>query len=154
VAQVERRRTIRADLSVVWSLLADVAALAGWAPDVQHSCLLVAPSQMGPGAARRVQVGRSALVETIDRWEEPHRLGYRIDGLPPLVGVVRNDWELIAVPEGTAVALTSCVDSGAGPGRGIVARLVARRMGRASESMLDGLDQAAARVVAGSVGRG
>ena len=67
------------------------------------------------------------------------RLGYRIEGLPPVLRTVRNDWSLTAAGAGTDVAVTTTVDAGPRPPQQLVARLVARRMARASDSMLAGL---------------
>jgi hypothetical protein len=147
VAQAERRRTVPIDRRVLWFLLADFGALAVWAPNVEHSCILCGPEDPGTGAARRVQTGSDVVVEVLDTWEEGVRLGYRIEGLPPVAGNVRNDWELLDAPGGTEVVLTTTVDAGDRPLQRTVARLVVLRVARESDHLLDGLHRAAAGAV-------
>ena len=137
-ATVTRRRHVTAPPEDVWAVLADFGALARWAVDVDHSCLLH-DRELAPGLVRRVQVGRTALLETVDVLDPGRRLGYRIEGLPPVLRTVRNDWSLTPAGAGTDVAVTTTVDAGPRPPQQLVARLVARRMATASDSMLAGL---------------
>ncbi len=142
---VSRTRAIAVPVDDVWQVLADFGALARWAPDVEHSCLLhAAPGADGPGtgAVRRVQVGRATLLETVTAWSPPERLAYDIAGLPPVLRRVTNEWRLEPAGDGTEVTLTTAVDAGARPPQRLVARLVARRLARTSTSMLASLDAA------------
>lgn len=142
IATARRSARIPASPDVVWAALADFGALASWAPDVEHACLLH-EDDLAPGLVRRVQVGRAALLETVDELEAGHRLGYRITGLPPVLRLVRNAWTVEGAGAGCEVTITTTVDAGPRPPQRLVARLVARRLASASESMLAGL---AARV--------
>ncbi len=137
-ATVGRTARIPASPDVVWSALADFGGLARWAPDVEHSCLLQG-GDLAVGLVRRVQVGRAALLETVDELEAGRRLGYRITGLPPVLRVVRNAWTVEVADAGCEVTVTTTVDAGPRPPQQLIARLVARRMARASDSMLAGL---------------
>ncbi len=141
MTDVVRSRTIARPPQEVWDALADFGAIASWAPRVDHSSLLRSgPDGAAVGAERRVQVGRSTLLERIVTSDEPDALAYDIEGLPPVVKGARNAWRL--VPDGagsTAVTLTSTVDCGPRPPQKLVARLVGRRMAKESDSMLSGL---------------
>lgn len=137
-ATAVRRAAIAAPGDQVWAALADFGGLSQWAPDVDHSCLLH-DADLGMGVVRRVQVGRTTLLETVDVLEPGHRLGYRITGLPPVLRSVRNEWVIDPAPAGADVAVTTTVDAGPRPPQQLVARLVARRLAKASDSMLAGL---------------
>lgn len=137
-ATVHRTARIGAPADAVWAVLARFGDLARWATDVDHSCLLH-DGDLAVGLVRRVQVGRATLLETVDVVEAGRRLGYRIDGLPRVLRGVRNDWELAPAGDATHVTLRSTVDAGARPPQELVARLAARRLAKASDSMLAGL---------------
>jgi uncharacterized protein YndB with AHSA1/START domain len=144
VSTVERSRTISAHLTRVWDVLADFDRLATWAPNADHTCWLDEPRDDGEmvGRARRVQAGRVVLVETITVWEPPARLAYDLGGLPAVVKSAVNEWRLRVDPsdgERTIVTLATHVDCGPRPPQQLVARLVARRLAKASDVMLDGL---------------
>jgi carbon monoxide dehydrogenase subunit G len=144
VTTVERSRTIPAHLTKVWDVLADFDRLAVWAPNADHTCWLDEPRDDGEmvGRARRVQAGRVVLVETITVWEPPARLAYDLGGLPAVVTSAVNEWRLRVDPsdgDRTVVTLATHVDCGPRPPQQLVARLVARRLAKASDAMLDGL---------------
>ncbi len=148
MSEVSRSRTVAAPPAAVWQVLADFGGISEWASNADHSCLLHSPhgehdrSEVGPGTVRRVQAGRVTLLEGIDSWQEPTQLGYTIDGLPKVVRHCHNQWELR--PEGdtaTVVTLTTRVDCGPRPPQQLIARLVGRRLAKASDVMLDGLAQ-------------
>lgn len=122
----------------VWEVLADFGALAHWVPEVEHSCLLHGGSP-GVGTVRRVQVGRTTLLETVTAWSPPEQLAYDITGLPSVLRHVSNDWRLRAVDGGTEVTVTASVDAGPRPPQRLIARLVAQRMATTSDQMLAGL---------------
>ena len=138
MAEVEKSTTIDAPLEAVWQRLADFGAISGWAANVDHSCLMSDQTE-GVGTTRRIQVGRNTVIERVTTWEPAQRLAYEIVGLPPVVRSVTNTWELTADAEGTHVALTSTIDTGPRPPQQLVARAIGRRLGQASEQMLDGL---------------
>jgi hypothetical protein len=137
-ATVRRSSRVRASADDVWSVLARFGDLARWAPDVEHACLLH-DDDLAVGLVRRVQVGRAALLETVDELEAGRRLGYRITGLPPVLREVRNAWSVEADGTDTLVSITTTVDAGPRPPQQLIARLVARRLARTSDSMLAGL---------------
>jgi carbon monoxide dehydrogenase subunit G len=144
VITVERSRTVPAHLTRVWDVLADFDRLAVWAPNADHTCWLDEPRHDGEmvGRARRVQAGRVVLVETITVWEPPARLAYDLGGLPAVVKSAVNEWRLRVDPsdgDRTIVTLATHVDCGPRPPQQLVARVVARRLAKASDAMLDGL---------------
>lgn len=167
---VVRRRTVDASPAWVWATLADFGSIARWAPMVDHSCLTTSsddPTTM----TRRVQIGSMTLLEDVVRWNPPNELAYRLRGLPPIVGPVETSWTLR--PAGTAdhgsndrravgdrgrceIEVSTSVLAGGRPAQAIAARVVARRLGRTADDMLDGLarfvSHAAPRPTA-SVGR-
>jgi hypothetical protein len=120
----------------VWSVLARFGDISEWGTGVSQSNLLTEASD-GPGATRRVQVGRNALRETVTHWQPPCVLGYGITGLPPVVREASNTWVLSAAGEGTRVTLTSAVATKGGP---LVSRLVARKLGKAGKQLVGGLE--------------
>lgn len=137
-ASTARSATIAAPARAVWAVLADFGALARWAPGVDHTCLLHA-GPGGVGTVRRVQVGRTTLLESVSAWTPPERLAYDITGLPPALRHVGNEWQLQESGAGTEVTVTTTVDAGPRPPQRLVARLVARRLAAASDQMLAGL---------------
>lgn len=138
MGEAQRQRQIVAPADDVWGVLAEFDRIADWAPNVDHSCALTEVEQ-GVGAARRVQVGRPALVETVTVWEPNVRLAYRLDGLPERIGTVINEWLLEPSAGGTMVTVTSRVEPGPRPPQQLIGRLVARKVAGESEAMLDGL---------------
>ena len=124
----------------VWSTLARFDAISDWAPNVDHSSLTTEQSE-GVGAARRVQVGRTALIERIVDWRPGVRLAYSIEGLPPVVRSVTNTWQLDGDAGSTAVSLTSRIDAGPRPPQQLIARAIGRSLSKASTAMLAGLAQ-------------
>lgn len=132
--RAERRRLLPATRDSVWAVLADFGAISRWGGGVDHSELLSAVNG-GIGTERRIQVGRNALREQVVRWEPGRGLSYRVTGLPPRFAVT-STWELSDAPEGTSVVLRTEVT-----GPPFVTQLVARRMGRAGDRLLDGLAQ-------------
>jgi uncharacterized protein YndB with AHSA1/START domain len=139
VAEITRRIVIDRPADEVWAVLAHFDDLARWAPNVDHSSLTTAEDE-GIGVERRVQVGRNVLLERVTEWEPGRRLSYTIDGLPPVIRSAANTWTLAEDHGATAVAVTSRIDAGPRPPQQLVARAVGRMMGRASERMLDGLN--------------
>jgi hypothetical protein len=127
--------SVTAPVEVVWELLADFAGISGWASNVSQSSLLT-PTPPGLDAVRRVQVGRAALRETVVRWEPGRVLAYDIAGLPAVVTSARNTWTLGHGGSGTAVTLTGDVETRGGP---LVARLVARQVGKAGDELVRSL---------------
>jgi len=137
-AVVERSRPVPVGPDEVWAVLADLAGIVAWAPDVDHARLLTEQTE-GVGAARRIQTGRLTLVETVTEWDPGAVLAYTIEGLPPVVGGAANRWTLAATGAGTHLTLTTTVDPGHKPPGRVVAPLLARRLAKASDGMLAGL---------------
>lgn len=139
MAVVTKRRRIAATPGEIWEVLADYGALATWAPRVDHSSLTTEQHE-GPGTTRRVQAGRTVLLEEVVDWEPAVTLAYRIDGLPGRIRHAENRWRLEPVQGGTDVSLTSTVDAGPRPPQKLVAAVAARVLARVSDQLLDGLD--------------
>lgn len=132
MATTASRATVTAPVEAVWEALARFADISRWARAVTQSSMLT-PGPVGPGACRRVQVGRMALRETIETWEPGERLGYRIDGLPAIVVSAANTWSLAPGEDGgTEITLTGEVATKVPP----AARLVAGRVGKTNEDLL------------------
>ena len=138
MAQVVRTRVLPHPPAAAWAVLADFGALSTWAPNVDHSVVLHAADE-AVGQVRRVQTGRTTLLERVVTWDEPRVLAYTIEGLPKVVRHVRNQWTLEPTGAGAEVRLTTDVDCGPRPPQQLVARLVARRLARESDRLLDGL---------------
>lgn len=142
--EIVRTTRIAATPAEVWSMLADFGAIAEWATNVDHSCLL-SDQAGGEETSRRIQTGRTTLVERIQEWrpasesEQSARLAYRIEGLPPVVKSVINTWSVEAAGQGSTVSLTSRIDAGPRPPQQLVAKAIGRKLGQASDEMLAGL---------------
>ena len=104
MATTASRATVAAPVETVWEALASFADISRWSRTVAQSSLLTA-GPPGPGVTRRVQVGRSALRETVDEWEPGVRIGYRIEGLPAVVRSAHNTWQLAAAGERRVVVI-------------------------------------------------
>ncbi len=127
--------TVSASRAEVWAVLTDFGAVSRWGRGVDHSTLLTA-GPPGDGAVRRVQVGRTALRESVVRWVPEQLLSYDISGLPKVVRHARNTWSLADEGSGTRITLTSAVTVPRPPG---VGRLVLKRMLKADDGLLAGL---------------
>jgi carbon monoxide dehydrogenase subunit G len=138
VSDVSRTRTMAAEPQVIWAVLADFGALSSWADGIDHSSLL---AQGGPiGLARRVQVGRNTLIETITTFAAPTELAYDIAGLPRRFGALSNRWTLLAAErETTTVTLTSTADIGGSRVARAAERLISRLVAKQSDTLLTGL---------------
>jgi hypothetical protein len=139
VADIDRRRTIAAELQAVWDVLADFGSISSWADNIDHSCILVQGSEP-VGTTRRVQIGRNALVETITEFDPVRVIAYDVDGLPKRVRRFANRWSL--QPTGraaTIVTLTSTVEIGSGAVKKLAEHAVCRVQIRQSDIMLAGL---------------
>lgn len=140
VANTIRGRTIGAQPQAVWDLLADFGALSTWADGTDHSCVL----NHGPdggllGTTRRVQLGRTVVVERVVDFDPPEALAYSVEGLPKRLGKLANRWTLRPRGSATEVTITSTVDVGSGPISAATEWAVGRAMAKQSESMLAGL---------------
>lgn len=80
VAQISRRRTVRADAQRVWDVLADFGAIGDWMSVVDHSCVLSTDPDGPVGTTRRVQIRRVTLLEAITEFDAPTTLAYDIAG--------------------------------------------------------------------------
>ena len=138
MAEVSETITVGQSPTVVWNALAEFERIAQWAPNVQHSSLTTGRAD-DVGAVRRVQVGRSALLEEVTAWEPEQRLAYAITGLPPVVRSAVNTWRLAPSANGTEISLTSTVDAGNRPPQLLAARIIGRVLAKASRERLTGL---------------
>jgi uncharacterized protein YndB with AHSA1/START domain len=135
---IKKTRLIAAKKTKVWAALADFPAIVTWAPNVDHSTATTEAAN-GIGAVRRVQSGRITLLETIVDWQPEDRLGYTLDGLPPIAGSVVTTWDLAEAAEGTRVTITSVIHSRPNPLSRIVGRALGRQLAKAANQMLAGL---------------
>ena len=140
MSEIARTARVAATPEQVWDVLSDFGGLATWAHTVDHSCPTTDQPD-GPGAARRVQVGRTALIERIVTWDPSTALGYEIAGLPGVVRTATNTWSLVRSGDGTAVTLTTAVDCGNLPPQRAIARAVARKMAETSAGLLADLER-------------
>lgn len=123
----------------VWKVLGDFASISSWAPNVDHSCLMD-PRSTEVGAARRIQSGRTMLIETIVAWDPPTTLAYELTGLPEVVRSASNTWHVFALGTRSRVSLMTVVDAAPRPVGRLAARVVCAVMAKASEQMLKGLE--------------
>lgn len=135
---VERAALINHDANDIWNLLSAFGDISSWAPNVDHSCV-VSERTDGVGAVRRIQTGRATVLETVVDWDEGERLSYSISGLPPVVRSVTNTWTLEPNEVGTNVKLSTLVEPGPRPPHRLIANVVGRRLGSASDQMLGGM---------------
>lgn len=140
MTSIVRTTEVPAPPADVWAVLADFGEISAWAPNVDHSCLMGEQGE-GVGAVRRIQAGRTTLLERIEAWDPPTTLSYSLSGLPPVVRSASNSWQVEATAGGARVSLTSRVDAGPRPPQKLVARIVGRVMARASDQMLAGLKE-------------
>lgn len=140
MTEVAVTRTVPATREAIWDVLADFAALAEWASDIDHASLLHEPGDTLVGTTRRVQTGRTTLLERIVQADAPAELAYVIEGLPALLGHVENRWRLSVLDAtSTQVTLITTIDPGTRPPRRLVARIAARRIAAVDAMLLDGL---------------
>ncbi len=128
---------MRTDPQQVWEVLADFGAISQWMDGVDHSCILSTNADGPVGTARRVQMGRMTLVETVTEFDAPTVLAYDIVGLPRFLGHLNNRWTLQpSGPGATTVTLTSTVDLGPVRIQTLAARLVCLLLANSSDTML------------------
>lgn len=136
--EVIRSTDVSATPHEVWAVLGDFAGIGRWADNVDHSCLMTDQTG-GPGTVRRIQTGRTTVVERVVTWEPPSILTYSLEGLPPIVRSATNTWVVETAPEGSHVSLISRVDAGPRPPQRLVANIVGRKLAQTSDVMLAGL---------------
>lgn len=136
--QVSRSTVITAPPSQVWQVLERFDRIADWAAVVDHSCCLT-DSLSGPVAARRVQVGRTVLIERVFDWDPETTISYAIEGLPSRLGAITNEWKLAASGPNTEVTLTTTVTTGSRPPQRVIEVALSRRLASTSEDLLAGL---------------
>lgn len=138
MTSVERTAVIAASPGAVWDVLADFGGIVSWAPNVDHSCLLT-EQESGVGTVRRIQAGRTTLVETVRTWEAGEALGYQIEGVPAVLRSVVSTWRIAPHERGTTVTLTTEIDAGQRPPQRLIANIAGRKLGKASDDMIAGL---------------
>ena len=139
MADIARSRTIAAEPTEVWDILADFGSISSWADNIDHSCILNHASEP-VGTTRRVQIGRNALVERITEFDPTWTLAYDVEGLPKRLRRFNNRWTLRRIQGGdTVVTLTSTVEIGPHAMQQLAERAVCRVQVRQSDVMLAGL---------------
>ena len=121
VASIRRSRTIAAELHPSGTFSPTSVAISAWVPSVDHSCV----PEHEP-VSRRIQVGRTVVVERITDFAPPNRLGYDIEGLPRQLRRVHAQWQLLPSGRHTLAALTYTVDIGSNPAARLAERGVCR----------------------------
>lgn len=135
MAKTSSAITLPVPIETVWATLACFEDVAQWGRGVSQSSLLTEAAS-GLGAVRRVQVGRTALRETVTVWEPLQALAYSIEGLPAIVRSAANTWTLAAAGTGTRVTLSGEVETKVGR---LLDKVVARKIGSANAELLAGL---------------
>jgi carbon monoxide dehydrogenase subunit G len=138
MATVVKSMEIPAPADAVWAVLADFPRISAWASNVDHSCLMSEKTE-GVGMVRRIQSGRTTVVETVEYWDPGVALRYAITGLPPVIRSVTNTWSVLPDGNATIVNLITEIDAGPRPPQQGIAKLVGRKLGEASDQMLSGL---------------
>ena len=128
---------ISAPIEEIWGVLSKFDQIFNWAENVDHSCFY-SEQEIGVGTTRRIQQGSNVVLETITRWEEPAKLAYRIEGLPPVFKKVTNSWELFDEGANTRVELTVHIVPIRPPAE-LVAQILSRFFSRLNKKMLTGL---------------
>jgi hypothetical protein len=139
MATLERTALIDVPAAAVWAVLAEFDSISTWAGFVDHSCLM-SEQTAGVGMARRIQMGRITVIETVTAWEPGAMISYALTGLPPVIRSVTNTWRLGASGDSTMVSLTTEVDAGPRPPQQVAGRVVGRKLGDSSDEMLTGLN--------------
>lgn len=143
MADISRVRTVAAEQTAIWDVLADFGAISSWADNVDHSCIQRCDGDgVGVGTVRRLQLGPNTVLERITEFAPPRALAYTVEGLPARLGTVTNRWSLH--PDGggqTVVTLTSTVQVGPGPIAGLTEQLVRHLVAKPSHTLLAGLAQ-------------
>lgn len=135
MTDVRHERRVAAPPPVVWRVLADFGGIARWSRSVDHSSFMTVQRE-GPGATRRIQTGRTVVLERVTEWEPERRLAYEFIGLPPVVSEATNTWEIAVDGDGSRVSLTASITPGPRPPMRVAARAVARRMGSINDRLL------------------
>lgn len=128
---------ISAPIEEIWGVLSKFDQIFNWAEKVDHSCFY-SEQEIGVGTTRRIQQGSNVVLETITRWEEPAKLAYRIEGLPPVFKKVTNSWELFDEGANTRVELTVHIVPIRPPAE-LAAQILSRFFSRLNKKMLTGL---------------
>ncbi|MHA0288340.1 SRPBCC family protein [Mycobacterium sp. C3-094] len=144
--ELSRERTVAAPAARVWELLTDFGGLARWASGVDHCCMLRdTDSPPRVGSQRRVQIGRNAVLETINEFAPPLALGYTIDGVPRRFSAAHR-WVLHPRDDTTVVTVTCSVSTTAPLIRPVAERALARHLAQRCEALLQSLARATERI--------
>jgi ribosome-associated toxin RatA of RatAB toxin-antitoxin module len=136
---VTRTAVLPATPDEVWAVLADFESISSWADFVDHSSLLTEQTE-DVGMTRRIQMGRTTVVETVTSWDPGVTLSYEITGLPPVIRSVTNTWRLGASGEDTMAWVETHIRTGPRPPQKAIAKAVGKRLANSSVEMLEGLN--------------
>lgn len=137
---VSRSVRIEAPRSQVWSVLADIGAIAEWSPAVSHS-VTTSGAPGGVGASRHCDLPGplGATDETVTEWVEGERLRLDVAGARMLRSS-NATFVLAEVGRATVVTMTVDYEMGGGPlGRLMAAMAGSRMLGRTMGQTLEGL---------------
>lgn len=139
MATVTRTAAMPVEADAVWEVLADFGAIVTWADFVEHSTLLRA-GPIEPGLTRRVQMGRTVVLERVIDVDAPNAIQYAIEGLPERISSVQNRWTIDADGAcGSRVSIATTVAIGPRPPQQLAERVLGRVLARRSDEMLTGL---------------
>lgn len=147
---IRHERVVPASPDAVWDVLGRFDALATWADPIDHSSAL-GENETGVGASRRVQTGTLVLVEVVTIWDPGVRLAYEVQGLPPVVSRVVNEWTIEPQDGQSRVALVAHITPGPRAPMRLASRVLARRLGATNERLLVDLDRAVSSRVSGGI---
>ena len=128
---------VSASKEEIWSVLSEFDQIVNWAENVDHSCFY-SEQEIGVGTTRRIQQGPNVVLETVTSWEEPMRLSYQIEGLPPVFKKITNNWKLFDEGSKTRVELTVQIAPIRPPAE-IAAQILGKFFSRLNKKMLIGL---------------
>lgn len=110
---IQSRLTVRASVQEVWAMLSAFDQVDAWMPGISNVAYTT-HEEACVGAARQLTIGPLTLLEEITTWEPESELAYTIAGLPSVVTIAHNRWNIEPVEDGTRVTITSIIEMSRG----------------------------------------